>query len=100
MPKDKYPQMVRFKNIIVPSSVEEVDPGNLARSYGPGFVLNRITLTLTNEALMRGIEKRLLWWEQYKEIHFDGSSTRSVDYSNGILASHLASASFSTDSFE
>ena len=39
-----YPRLVRFRNIDDPKTVEEVDPANLAVSFGPGARLIRTPL--------------------------------------------------------
>lgn len=54
-----YPTLVRFRNIDDPTTVEVVDPANLAVSFGPGARLTRITLEVTDDAVTSGIEKRL-----------------------------------------
>ena len=95
MPEDKYPQLVRFTNILIPRSVEEVDPSNLADSYGPVFALNRIILTLTNEPVTKGIKNRFPWWDRHINRHFDETSTSSETRIN--LIAYLSSASFSTE---
>ena len=55
------PMLVRFTDIADPTTVERVDPGDLATSFGPGVKLRRITIQLTNDLVTTGIEKRLGW---------------------------------------
>lgn len=55
------PMLVRFQNISNPTSVEKVQPDDLAVSFGQGVKLNRITLQFTNDPVTTGIEKKLLW---------------------------------------
>lgn len=62
-----YPMLVRFRDIADPKTVEEVDPANLAASFGAGVRLRRITLQVTDEDVTEGIEKRLVWLQQIPE---------------------------------
>ena len=56
-----YPYFVRFKDIKDPKSVEQVDPDNLAKSFGTGVKLKSLTVQMTDEPVTVGIEKRLGW---------------------------------------
>lgn len=49
IPIKKYPMLVTFDDISDPNTVSRVDPNNLAGSFGPGFLLKRITLEITDE---------------------------------------------------
>src|SRR4051812_5458154 len=49
-----FPALVRFRDTSDPKTVEDVDPANLATSFGPGFHLRRITLQRTDDAVTRG----------------------------------------------
>jgi hypothetical protein len=55
---ERLPQLVTFRNIADPTSVELVDPANLAASFGEGVKLRRITVQLTDDPVTTGIEKR------------------------------------------
>ena len=55
------PYLVRFKDISDPKSVEQVDPDDLAKSFGPGVKLRSLTVQVTDEPVTTGIEKRLRW---------------------------------------
>jgi hypothetical protein len=57
-----YPLLVRFKDARDPKSVELVDPANLAKSFGPGVKLKRITVAVTDEDVTTGIGGRLAKW--------------------------------------
>lgn len=61
VPRAAYPMLVTFTDIADPASVERVDPGDLAASFGPGVSLKRITVEVTDEPVTTGIEKRLGW---------------------------------------
>jgi len=56
-----YPMLVRFRDINDPKTVEEVDPADLAASFGAGFKLKRITVEVTDEDVTVEIAKRLGW---------------------------------------
>jgi hypothetical protein len=56
-----YPMLVTFKDIKDPKSVERVNSDDLAASFGVGYRLKSITITITDEPITTGIEKRLGW---------------------------------------
>ncbi|MEO8326743.1 MAG: hypothetical protein ABI618_12885 [Nitrospirota bacterium] len=63
IPRSHYPLLVAFMDINDPNSVREVDPENLAATFGPGVSLKRITLEITDEPVTEGkIESVLGWW--------------------------------------
>ena len=55
------PYFVHFRNIADPKSVEQVDPDNLAKSFGHGVKLKALTIQITDETVTTGIQKRLIW---------------------------------------
>ena len=59
---DLYPMLVTFGNLRDPASVKEVDPSNLAASFGPGYALKSITLEITDETVTEGGVEALLPW--------------------------------------
>ena len=56
-----YPMLVTFRDIDDPTSVELVDPDDLAATFGEGVSLKRITVQITDDPVTTGIEKRLGW---------------------------------------
>ncbi len=58
---DPLPMLVRFRDIADPTTVEKVDPNDLAASFGVGVKLRQITVKMTNDVVTAGIEKRLEW---------------------------------------
>lgn len=56
-----WPMLVRLRDLRDPGSVEQVDPDNLAASFGKGYVMHGITVERTEDAVTRGIRKRLPW---------------------------------------
>jgi hypothetical protein len=70
LPQKLYPQMLRFRDIKDPTTAEVVDPDNLAKSFGPGFRLVRVTIEITDDAVTRGIENILPWLPQTQLAYF------------------------------
>jgi hypothetical protein len=71
---DRLPMLVRFRNLDDPKSAEQVHPGDLAASFGPGVRLVGATMEtvsvgvwpfnvfgFSGEPITTGIEKRLTW---------------------------------------
>jgi hypothetical protein len=58
---DSYPMLVTFSDLDDPTSVERVDPDDLAASFGEGVTLKRITVQLTDDSVTTAIEERLKW---------------------------------------
>ena len=89
-----FPTLVRFRDINDPKTVEDVDPANLATSFGPGFHLRRITLQRTDDAVTHGIENRLKWLRDYFDQSFGGKRFTNP---YGPAVETLQAASFSTE---
>ncbi len=53
--------LVRFRDPNDPTTVERVDPHNLAASFGVGVRLVHATVEITDDPLTTGIEKKLPW---------------------------------------
>lgn len=56
-----YPTLVRFRNISDPTTVEKVDPDNLAAAFGKGYFLKNIIFEKTDKPVSAGIDNKLLW---------------------------------------
>ena len=56
---ETYPMLVTFGDIDDPTSVQLVDPDDLAATFGEGYALKRITVEITDDPVTRGIEERL-----------------------------------------
>ena len=67
MQPTNFPKLVRFRDMHDPKTVELVDPANFAKAFGPGLTLKRIVLTVVDEPVTNGIEKRLAWLGPYPE---------------------------------
>ena len=55
------PMLVRFGDLTDPTTVERVDPDDLAADFGPGVRLRRITVQFTDDPVTTGIVERLSW---------------------------------------
>jgi len=55
------PMLVTFRDIEDPTTVGQVDPFALDKTFGAGLRLKRILVELTDEPVTHGIEKRLDW---------------------------------------
>lgn len=58
-----YPMMVRFADLADPKSVEKVDSDDLAKSFGAGVKLRRITVERTDDRVTKEIKNKLQWLE-------------------------------------
>lgn len=71
------PMLVRFRDVTDPTTVERVDPDDLAASFGEGVKLRRVTVQLTDDPVTTGIEERLGWLGEYPEPSLDPSHSPS-----------------------
>ncbi len=113
-PED-YPDMVMFRDINDPKTVEPVWMGELyqqpvgqgsktmfrvrtddfEKRFGTGVKLKNVTIEITQEAVTKGIEKDLPWLPEYYNKMLDGKRYNTI-YSKLPLANSLASGDFST----
>lgn len=77
-----YPLLVTFADPADPTSVQRVDPANLAASFGPGVTLKRITVEVTKDPVTTGIEKRLPKTDAKGFFNWDGKSNPNE---NGVV---------------
>ncbi|MEO0501377.1 MAG: hypothetical protein AAF205_12610 [Pseudomonadota bacterium] len=68
VPRQFYPQLVRFDDITDPTSVEAVDADDLSASFGEGYALRRIVVETTDETVTRNIEEWLKWLPRIYEL--------------------------------
>lgn len=54
---ERLPMLAHFRNINDPRTVENVDPRNLAATFGAGVHLRRATIEITGDPVTTGIEK-------------------------------------------
>lgn len=67
LPPAYWPEMVRFRNLADPASVERVNPQNLAASFGQGVKVLRVTAEVTSEQVTDRIASKLKWLTFPKE---------------------------------
>ncbi len=62
LPDYQYPTLVTFDDLDDSTSVQKVDSHNMAKYFGEGVKLKRITLEVTDEPVTRGTVGKLLTW--------------------------------------
>ncbi|MAZ14876.1 MAG: hypothetical protein CL535_00855 [Ahrensia sp.] len=70
LPREVWPTLVTFTftftftftDIADPTTVAEVDPADLAASFGPGYRLKSVTLEITDETVTEGEVEKVLPW--------------------------------------
>ena len=95
---DNYPYFVRFRDVRDPKSVEQVDPDNLAKSFGPGCRLKSLTATFTDAPVTKWIEKRLGWLGDRESRYADPTRDSKTGYlaapKNPTIANFVNSGDF------
>ncbi len=90
VPREHYPLLVTFDDINDPASVRRVDPNTLSASFGLGYRLNAITLSITDEPVTEGkVETVLGWltWSREKLLAAgNGRNPVQLNIGNGMLA--------------
>lgn len=95
--RSAYPMLVTFGDPADPTSVAQVDPDDLAATFGEGVKLKRITVELTDDPVTTGIEERLGWMDNYRKKWLNGKPYIAEDLTTDKLTSHLSAGSFSTE---
>ncbi|NRG19067.1 hypothetical protein HPQ64_15355 [Rhizobiales bacterium] len=90
VPIDEMPMLVRFANEPELDSVEQVDPKNLAATYGPSARFLGARISFTREPLSMEIEERLPWLEARK----NKITVLNYDPKNPQLKEHLIRSEF------
>lgn len=60
--REYYPLLVTFDDTSDPASVRRADPSNLSDSFGPGYRLDAITMSITDEPVTEGRVESVLGW--------------------------------------
>ncbi|MBC8035621.1 MAG: hypothetical protein H7X89_00160 [Rhizobiales bacterium] len=90
VPPDQHPLFVTFMDIKDPKSAKEVDPLNIAATFGAGYNLKSITLEITDEALTEGKVGNVLGW-----VHsLAGSIGKDMDLPYNHLLRQINDGSF------
>lgn len=70
LPRDSYPYLVTFGDVTDPTTIQRVDPDDLAATFGEGVSVRRITIQMTNDPISTGISRRLPWLGKIDEQTF------------------------------
>lgn len=80
IPPEAYPLLVTFDDITRPETVREVDPADLAATFGAGVNLRDMTLEVTGEDVTEGLLEELLeWLGKSPEPHLMSGDGRITD---------------------
>lgn len=90
-----YPMLVTFGDLGDPTSVERVDPDDLAATFGEGARLKRVTVQLTDDRVTTGIEKRLGWLPDYYDKQLSGDRFQMLKNKHKGLSAFISSGVFS-----
>lgn len=93
--RSAYPMLVTFGDLADPASVAEVDPDDLAATFGEGVALKRITVQLTDDPVTIGIEKRLGWLPNYYNKQLSGDRFQNIKNQDKGLAAFISAGVFS-----
>ncbi|WP_230293242.1 hypothetical protein [Croceicoccus sp. Ery5] len=83
-----WPMLVTFGDLSDPTSVEEVDPDNLAETFGEGITLRRITVEMTDDPVTTGIEQRLRWLSDPSVMENPGWGQIPIEARRKIIGLH------------
>lgn len=72
---EQLPMLVRFRDLSDPTSIEQVDPTNLAKSFGPGVKFSISTLQTTTEPPTKKIKEYLPWLKNLKGGYLNSQFT-------------------------
>lgn len=87
--RSAYPMLVTFGDLDDPTSVERVDPDDLAMTFGEGISLGRITVQITDGPVTSGITRRLVWLSEHPEPSLKPNHALD-DYSLAAILKHRA----------
>lgn len=88
------PRLVTFADAAAPRTVAQVDPRDLAASFGPGTRLRRATIEVTSDRVTRGDVERALPWLRGVTSYLDGRNVSS----GRTLANTLTRSDFKRES--
>lgn len=93
---ENYPWFVRFDDTKKPETVEEVDPDDLAASFGDGYALKALTFQRTNDAVTTGIREKLAWIDRYERRNARLNGDTTIAIKTNEISDNLGTGSFST----
>ena len=82
-----YPMFVVFRDMSDPMSVQEVDPHNLAKTFGEGVNLQDIIIQITHDPATWQIEKYLSWLSTFSGYLHGGNTSRGAPL--GLYGGHF-----------
>jgi hypothetical protein len=89
--------LVTFGNISDPTSVQQVDPDDLAATFGAGYALRAVTLEITGEPVTIGVVEGVLGWlHDVWPNQLDGQRYETIKASNRF-ANSISTGNFSTE---
>jgi len=94
---DQLPLMVTFDNLSDSTTVQKVDPANLAATFGTGVKLKSVMLAITDEPVSQGrVASLLSWIADYKAQHWrlNGSRCTACPISSDDLSDLIDPADF------
>ena len=94
---DNYPMLVTFDDIKDPKTVRQVDPFNLAATFGDGYALKSMQLEITDEKVTEGEVERVLGWFadlRSKGFRLNGAKCVACPVESKILADLLGTGDF------
>lgn len=96
IPSKAYPLLVTFDDLAQPLTVREVDPANLAATFGEGVNLQGMTLEVTADKVTKGVVDGILPWIcRYRAMHqrLNGESG-SISTADKSLANFTGTTNF------
>lgn len=97
VPRERFPRLVTFDDINDPATAREVDPADLAATFGSGVALRGITLELTGEAVTRGrIDRLMPWLSKYYNKMLDEGEYETIRAENRV-ANSLSASNFDAE---
>lgn len=90
------PYLVHFADLSDPASVQQVNPDDLAASFGQGYRLKSLTVQITDEPVTTGIGERLGWLEKYRAENRRINGSNSAAIATNDLSDNIGTGSFST----
>lgn len=97
VPRERFPRLVTFGDINDPTTAREVDPANLAATFGSGVALRSITLELTGDSVTKGrIDRLLPWLSKYYNKMLDGKRYETIRAENRV-ANSLSASNFDAE---
>ncbi len=85
-----FPMLVTFDNLQNPKSVKQVNPADLAATFGQSFALKSITLEITDEMVTEGVVEKVLPWVK----NLQGSIGKDMNLPYGHLLNKINDGSF------